>query len=106
MLYEFRTYRASQGKFEALNRRMRELSWPLMKRLGFRQVGCWIPEGSDDQLVYLLSWKDRAASEAGWQAFLSHPDRIAGKAATDADGPLLASGSAVFWTPTDYAPGS
>ena len=102
MIYEYRSYEAAPGKLEDLNRRFKELTCPIFQRLGIEQVGFWIPEDSD-RIVYVLRWKDRAESEAAWQVFKADPEWLQGKAASEVNGPLVASTFTEYWSPTAYS---
>lgn len=102
MVYEFRSYEAVPGRLDDLDRRFRDLTWPLFEKHGFRQVGFWIPEDSNE-LVYVLKWNDKAEAEARWKAFQGDPEWQKGKAASEANGPLLARTSSRFWVPTGYS---
>jgi hypothetical protein len=102
MLYEYRFYEANEGKLEALDRRFRDLTWRVMQRHGFEQVGFWTPEGTN-QLVYILKWRDKVHSESAWKAFQGDPEWQQGKAASEVDGPLLARTSTQFWNPLEYS---
>lgn len=102
MIYEFRTYTAAPGRLQDLDRRFRDLTCPILQRLGFRQKGFWIPEDSNE-LVYLLQWNDKAEAEAKWKAFQADAEWQQGKAASEANGPLLAGTSSKFWNPTEYS---
>lgn len=62
MPYEYRCYEAEPGRLEDLDRRFRDLTVRTFGRLELRQLGFWIPKGSN-QLVYLLAWSDREESE-------------------------------------------
>jgi heme-degrading monooxygenase HmoA len=105
MIYEFRSYEAAPGRLQDLDRRFKELTWPILERLGFEQVGFWIPEESN-RLVYLLRWKDRAESEAKWKEFQADPEWQKGKADSEVNGPLLATLVTEFWSPTEYSTAS
>jgi len=102
VIFEFRSYEAVLGRLGDLDRRFRDLTWPLMQRHGFRQVGFWIPEGSNE-LAYILRWNDRAECEAKWKAFQADPEWQKGKAASEANGPLIARTSSRFWNACSYS---
>ena len=74
-VFELRTYHASPGKFEALHSRFRDHTNALFKKRGLTVVGYWVPmdadKGSADTLVYLLTFKDRAAADAAHRAIMN-----------------------------------
>lgn len=102
MVFEYRSYEAVPGRLDDLDRRFKDLTWPIMEKHGFQQVGFWIPEDSNS-LVYMLKWKDRADAEAKWKAFQQDPDWRSGKAASEASGPLLVKTNSAFLNATSYS---
>lgn len=102
MVFEYRSYEAQPGRLNDLDRRFKDLTWPLMKKHGFQQVGFWIPEDSNS-LMYILRWNDRADAEAKWKAFQQDPDWREGRAASEANGPLLVKTSSTFLNATSYS---
>jgi hypothetical protein len=102
MLYEFRCYDAAEGKLDALNRRFKDVTWPIFKRYGFEQVGFWLVEGSN-QLVYILKWPDGKTRDERWTAFRADPEWLAARAASEVDGRLAANISWQLWNATDYS---
>ena len=107
MIYELRTYWVAPGKLDRLHTRFRELTLGLFARHAMNVVAFWTPapttEASGD-LVYLLAFPDQAALEAAWAAFRADPEWQAGKAASEADGPLVAKLTSTVLQPTDYSP--
>jgi heme-degrading monooxygenase HmoA len=102
LIFEFRSYEAQPGRLGDLDRRFRDLTWPIMARHGFQQVGFWKPEDTNE-LVYVLKWQDRAQAEAAWKAFGADPDWQKGKAASETNGPLLVKTSSKFWNACEYS---
>jgi hypothetical protein len=107
-VFELRTYFAAPGKLDALNARFRNHTLALFKKHGMEVVGFWVPmdkeAGAGDKLVYILSFRSRAAAEAAWNAFRADPVWVSAKAASEAEGPLVAKVESVFFTGTDYSP--
>jgi heme-degrading monooxygenase HmoA len=102
MIYEFRSYEAAPGRIDDLDDRFRDLTIAITERLGFRQAGYWRVE-DPDRLVYLLVWTDREQAKAAWAEFAADPEWQAGKAASEANGPLLKNITTEWWTPTSYS---
>jgi hypothetical protein len=107
--FELRTYVASTGKFEALNKRFREHTLDIFKKHGMTSVGYWIPQDEDkghkDTLIYLLAFPSREAAKVSWQAFRDDPEwqRVAKE--SQPDGVRLAGKvTSVFMEPADYSP--
>lgn len=101
--FELRTYYTHEGKLDALHDRFRNHSMELLERHGMTNIGYWVPRDQDSTLVYLLASDSREAAAAGWDAFRADPDWVAAKAASEADGPLVARVVSVFMRPTDYS---
>jgi hypothetical protein len=80
--YELRMYtvdksRVGQGNFKGgiddLHKRFREGEVDVFKKNGVDVLAVWQDLGEPDTLIYLLSYKDRAARDAGWAAFGADP---------------------------------
>lgn len=103
MLYEIRVYTASEGKAEAMRRRFLTEVVPRMPRHGIELVGVFTaPQDGgkeDGRLTYITRFADEAARAAGWASFGGDAEWKAVKAATEVDGPLLASQSVSVLSP-------
>lgn len=106
MIYELRTYWAAPGKSEALHERFRSLTLRLFARHTMQVVGFWTPDDieKDGALIYMLAFPDREALQAGWAAFRADEEWRTGKAASEANGPLVDRLESRVLTPTDYSP--
>ncbi len=103
--YELRTYHAAPGKLEALLERFRTHTTALFEKHGMTNVGYWVPvENPGRQLIYFLSYPDRAAREASWKAFGADPAWQAVAKASEADGKLVDKIDSRFFTTTDFSP--
>ena len=109
-VFELRTYFAAPGKIDALNARFRDHTLALFKKHGMEVIGFWMPIDKDkdpaagDKLVYLLSFKSRAAAAEAWKAFGADPAWVAARTASEVDGRLTAKIESVFFVGTDYSP--
>lgn len=99
MLYEIRVYTASEGKAEAMRRRFLTEVVPRMPKHGIELVGVFTAPQEDGRLTYITRFADEAARTAGWASFGGDAEWKAVKAATEVDGPLLASQSVSVLTP-------
>jgi hypothetical protein len=80
--FELRMYtvdesRVGQGNFKGdindLHKRFREGEVEVFKKNGVDVMAVWQDLGDPKTLIYLLSYKDRAAREAGWAGFNVDP---------------------------------
>ena len=80
--FELRMYtvdesRVGQGNFKGdindLHKRFREGEVEVFKKNGVEVMAVWQDLGDPKTLIYLLSYKDRAARDAGWDKFNSDP---------------------------------
>ena len=70
-------------------------------------VGFWTPTSTTEEsgdLVYLLAFRNRDALEAAWTALRADPEWQAGRAASEASGPLVEKVVSTILEPTDYSP--
>ena len=104
MIHELKKYVAAPGRGPALRDRFAQLTMPIFARHGITLLQCWEPEGEPDTFYYLVGFPDAAASETAWKAFGADPDWKTGKAASELDGPLLASQSTVVMRPSAFSP--
>ena len=86
-VFEMRTYYTHPGKLSALNKRFREHNNAIFVKHGMSLVGYWIPEGSEDTLVYILAYSSKEAQRAAWKAFGADPNWK--KAFADSNGVLV-----------------
>lgn len=104
MIYELKRYVAHEGKSEALQRRFAEQTMPIFRRVGIEVMQCWTAPAEPGVFYYLVRFPDAAASELAWAAFGADAEWKAAKAASEKDGPLLASQSTVRLQPTGFSP--
>ena len=105
MIYELRVYHCVSGRLPALLKRFDTVTLGLWEKHGIRQAGFWtvlIGESNQD-LYYLLRWESLAEREKKWNAFQSDPEWIAKRGESERDGPIVASLSSSFLTPTSFS---
>jgi hypothetical protein len=107
-LYELRTYFAMPGKLEDIHKRFRDHTLRIFAKHGMTVVNFWGPvykkDGSENRLVYVLSFKDRAERDAKWREFATDPEWQKVSKESDANGKILEKVESVFLYDTDYTP--
>lgn len=104
MIYEFKSYRASEGAIERLIKRFEEKTMPIFARLGIEVVNCWTSDDQKDTFFYMVRFESEEARKAAWAAFGADAEWKAAKAASETNGPLLASQTTMLLKPTDFSP--
>jgi hypothetical protein len=77
--FELRTYTVrpeGPGSIDLLHARFRQHTNRLFRKHGMTIVGFWHPTNKPNSLIYILSYKDRAARDASWKAFQSDPEWV------------------------------
>ena len=105
MMHELRIYHCVPGKLPELHRRFEHATLKLFAKHGIRAVGFWtvLVGGSNQDLYYLLEWKDMAEREQRWNAFQSDPAWISARAETEKAGPIVARIENQILVPTSYS---
>ncbi len=105
MIYEMRIYHCVPGRLPDLNKRFETATLKIWERHGIRPVGFWtVLVGSSNQdLYYMLEWKDMAERERVWNGFLADPEWLQKRAETEKNGPIVASVDNSFLAPTAYS---
>jgi NIPSNAP len=106
VIHELRVYEAMPGRLSDLNKRFREITLPIWKRLGFRPVAFWttLVGPSNNALIYVLSWDSMAERERLWASFMTDPEWLRRKCEMDRDGFLVARAENQLLQLTDYSP--
>ncbi|MEW4487823.1 NIPSNAP family protein [Thalassoglobus sp. JC818] len=108
-LYELRIYTTLEDRLDALNARFRDHTKKIFARHGLESYGYWTPtdERSQNTLVYVLDYDNAETAKAGWKAFGQDPEWQTARAASEADGKILAERPlSVYMKLTDYSPQS
>jgi len=105
MIYESRVYTALPGRLPALLARFENVTLGFWEKYGIHQVGFFTtaigPHSQD--LTYLLAWESLAEREQKWGAFQTDPEWIAARAASEADGQIVANIASTILTPTKFS---
>ena len=105
MIYELRIYQCIPGRLPALLKRFEDHTLKLWDKHGIRQAGFWtvlVGDGNND-LHYLLAWESLAEREEKWLGFVSDPDWISARVASETPDKIVASIRNEFWRPTDFS---
>ena len=105
MIYELRVYRCLPGRLPALLKRFETATLRIWAKHGIRQAGFFttlVGESSND-LTYLLAWSSMAERDQRWSAFVSDPEWIAAKNASEADGQIVENVANQFLKPTAFS---
>ena len=100
-----RVYRCVPGRLADLNRRFESVTLKIWEKHGIRPVGFWttvIGESNQD-LTYLLEWKDLAERERVWGGFMADAEWLKARAETEKNGPIVAQISNSILAPTAYS---
>ena len=105
MIYELRIYRCMPNRLPDLVNRFDTITLKLWEKHGIRQAGFWttLVGESNQDLTYMLAWESLAEREEKFGAFQSDPEWIEKRAATEANGPIVATISSQFLQPTSYS---
>lgn len=106
MIYELRQYTVAPGKMPAVQARFRDVTSRLFEKYGMTNVGYWtnVIGGRSDEFCYMLAYRDLAHREEAWAAFVQDPERLAARAAADAEGPQVLHTTNRIMTPLDFSP--
>lgn len=106
MIYDLKTYTATNGNYAALLTRFSEKTLPIFHRLGINVIHCWESKVVPNTFYYLTEYDDAIAYKASWDAFANDSEwvQIKGESEKLAGGPLLASQSSVTFHSLPFSP--
>ncbi|MDF1824396.1 MAG: NIPSNAP family protein [Verrucomicrobiales bacterium] len=103
--FELRTYHANEGRLDDLHARFRDHTVSLFEKHGMTNLIYWTPvENTQNLLIYLLAYPNKAARDASWTAFREDPDWQAAYKESTAEGKLISKVDSVFLELTDFSP--
>ena len=105
MIYELRMYRCVPGRLPALLSRFQDHTLRIWNKHGIRQAGFWttLIGDSNQDLTYLLEWKDQGERERIWAAFMSDPEWLKARAESEKNGPIVAQITNSILAPTAFS---
>jgi hypothetical protein len=100
-----RIYRCLPGRLPALLKRNEAVVPKIWAKHGIRQAGFFttLIGQSNQEVTYFLAWDSLAERERKWTAFVSDPEWIAARNASEADGPIVANMASQFLVPTTFS---
>lgn len=105
MIYELKTYKATEGNIAALKKRFAEKTMPIFNRLGIEVTHCWDSLEDPNTFNYLVRFSSKEAEKSAWDAFAKDEEWKSVKAESEkASGPLLASQSTLYLSSTEFSP--
>lgn len=105
MIHELRIYRCLPGRLPDLIKRFESVTLKLWDKHGFRPVGFWttVIGASNQELTYLLEWKDLAERERLWAGFMADADWLKARAESEKSGPIVANITSSILQPTAFS---
>ena len=105
MVYELRIYRCMPGRLPDLHKRFETVTLKLWEKHGIRQVGFWtsLVGSSNQELHYMLEWKDMAERERVFNGFMGDPEWHKARAESEKSGPIVANIDSTLLAPTAYS---
>ena len=105
MIYELRIYHCVPGRLPDLIKRFDTITLKLWDKHRIRQAGFWttLVGESSQALYYFLQWESLAEREKKWNAFQADPEWHTKRAATEANGPIVARVANSLLQPTSFS---
>jgi hypothetical protein len=106
-VFEMRTYTASAGKLDAVEKRFRDDTIRIFNRHGMQSIGYWTPAdppGAGTTLVYIIAHASREQAVKNWAEFNADPEWVKVRAASNVDGNIVARADSLFLNPVDFSP--
>jgi hypothetical protein len=105
LIHELRIYHCCPGRLPVLNKRFETTTLKMWEKHGIKQVGFWTVAigATNHDLYYLLEWESLTQRDKIWNGFMSDPEWIAARAASEKDGPIVAEITNYILQPTSYS---
>ena len=105
MIHELRIYKCIPGRLPDLNKRFESVTLKIWEKHGIRPIAFWtvLVGPSNQDLYYLLEWKDLAERERVWAGFMSDADWLKARAESEKNGPIVAQITSSILAPTAFS---
>jgi len=106
-VFEMRTYTASAGKLDAVQKRFKDYTIRIFEKHGMQSIGYWTPAdppGAGTTLVYIIAHASREQAVKNWAEFNADPEWVKVRAESNAQGNIVAKAESVFLNPVDFSP--
>jgi len=108
-VFELRTYMTAENRLKNLHARFRDHTCKIFENHGITNIAYWTPmdanKGKANTLTYLISHAGQAQAGKNWRGFGGDPAWKKARAASEADGKILAKRPArLYLKPTDFSP--
>lgn len=102
MIYELREYVAHENTVQQVHDRFETTTLPLFQRHGLDVAGFWVDQQDPSRIVYLLRFPDEQTQKAAWASFQQDQEWQRAKAASEANGPIVAQMTSRTLEPVPY----
>ncbi len=107
-MFELRTYTTAENRLKNLHARFRDHTCKIFENHGMTNIAYWTPmdakQGSANTLTYLISHASQAQAGKNWRGFGGDPAWKKARAASEADGKILAKRPArLYLKATDFS---
>ncbi|MFP6902495.1 MAG: NIPSNAP family protein [Verrucomicrobiia bacterium] len=108
-VFELRTYMTAENRLKNLHARFRDHTCKIFENHGITNIAYWTPmdanKGKANTLTYLISHAGQAQAGKNWRGFGGDPAWKKARAASEADGKILAKRPArLYLKATDFSP--
>jgi hypothetical protein len=105
VIHELRIYDCVAGRLPDLLKRFETITLKIWQKHGIKQAGFWttLIGENNQRLYYLLQWESLAEREQKWNAFASDPEWHSARAATEANGAIVAQVTNEILTPASFS---
>jgi NIPSNAP len=106
-VFELRTYTSHEGRLADVVNRFRDHTMRIFEKHGMTNVGYWVPQDAPlapNTLIYIIAHPSREAATRNWNEFRNDPEWKTARAASEANGPIVAKTQSVFMEATGFSP--